>query len=105
MRLERTISTSVSVSEAYGRASTYLAQIGYRQAEGTPLPTFRRGSPFGSMISFTPKHWEVTTTLQVASQGEASVVYAVFEVNTTGQIVTGKENAFWEAELDGLEAG
>jgi len=103
MKIERTITSNISEAIALERAIAYLRHMGYKQITGEPFLTFHRGSVLGSWISFTPKGWKAKATVQVMSDDNQVKVAAVFEINTTGQLVTDKERAFWDAEVNGLE--
>lgn len=103
MRLETTVTTSVPLPAAQERIRNYFVAAGYRQETSTEgMMRFRRGTPWGSFVSFTPAGWGVAAEINLHSADDQVEVVAIFDVNTTGQAVTGKERDFWAAELDGL---
>ncbi len=105
MRLDRTFTTQESEQVAHTRIASYLESKGYKQRETSPALVYERGSAFGSMVSFSTKHWKVVTTVQTNSNpDETTNVIAVFDINTTGQMVVKRERDFWEKELAGLVA-
>lgn len=104
MKLERKVTVQANVEAVRQRATHYLVRAGYRQV-GTEPDVFQRGSAGSSLVSFSPKGWGVKATLLAQPVGDEEVeVTALFDVSTTGQIVTKAERAFWDAELDGLVA-
>ncbi len=82
------------------RIQSHFTQAGYSPA-GTGALEFRRGSALGSMTSFSPRKWQAKARVRVTpiDAGTTSVA-AIFSVNTTGQWVTDKERAVWQAEVD-----
>ena len=105
MKIERTLTADISEAIALERTVTYLRQIGYKQIISGSSPVFRRGSLWGSLFtSFTPRGWRSKATIQVIPNGIKVKVIAVLDVNTTGQFLTDKERAFWDAEVNDLEA-
>jgi len=82
------------------RIESHFAHAGYSPA-GTGALEFRRGSALGSMTSFSPRKWQAKVRVRVTpiDAGTTSVA-AIFSINTTGQWVTGKERAVWQAEVD-----
>ncbi|HNS52243.1 MAG TPA: hypothetical protein PKO09_13800 [Anaerolineae bacterium] len=90
-----------TVRERIGR---HFEQAGYSPAS-TGLLEFKRGSALGSMTSFSPRKWQSKVRVRVTPIDEtATSVAAVFSVNTTGQWVTDKERAAWQAEVDAFRA-
>ena len=104
MKIELSVTVDISETIALKRAITYLGQVGYKQVTSELPLTFRRGSVLRSLTSFTPKGWRAKATIQVMPNNTQMKVIAVFEITTTGQLVTDKERDFWHAEVDGLEA-
>jgi hypothetical protein len=57
------------------------------------------------MFGFSPKKWQAQASVQVTESPEGGTnVFAVLDVNTTGQWVTRRERAVLEREMDGLVA-
>ena len=103
MKLERTITVEESRSTLEARTIAYLEQAGYKQVSSQTSIIYRRGSIFGTWLSFSPKSWQVQATTQIVSSEKTSDVSIKFDVNSTGQLITEKERNFWNTELDGLE--
>ena len=104
MKLERKVTVQSSAEEARQRAAHYLLRAGYRQVGAEP-DIFQRGSGVSSLVAFSPKGLGVKATLLAEPVGDENVeVTALFDVTTTGQILTKADMAFWDAELDGLVA-
>jgi hypothetical protein len=99
MQRNRTINFTGSPEEAQRRADDYLERAGYKRLEREG--SYQRGSSIGSLTGFTPKRWKVDVTVSPPA-GES--VDLRFDINTTGQAVTRRENAFWDMELDELDA-
>lgn len=75
-----------------------MERAGYKKLrEGS----YQRGSTIGSLTGFTPKRWKADVTVS-PPVGES--IDLRFDINTTGQAVTRSENAFWDMELDELDA-
>lgn len=104
MKLERKVTVQASVEVARQRATHYLLRAGYRQVGAEP-EIFHRGSAAASLVAFSPKDCGVKATLLMGPVGDENVeVTALFDVTTTGQILTKADLVFWDAELDGLVA-
>jgi len=99
MDLQTTFTVPASESEVRKRIDAFFTQAGYTSTGSQP-PQFRRGSLLGSMASFSPRKWQVTVYVVTTPRSpEATDVAASFAVNTTGQWVTAKERAVWDAEV------
>jgi len=82
------------------RIDRHFSQAGYSPA-GTGALEFKRGSALGSMMSFSPRRWQARVRVRVTPIDEGTTsVAAIFSINTTGQWVTDKERAVWQAEVD-----
>jgi hypothetical protein len=103
MKLERAIAVQESEATLQSRAVAYLEQAGYKQVSLRPSITFCRGSAFGSRTSFSPRGWQVQTTVRILPSDQTHNVSIKFDINSTGQLVTEKERSFWESELNELE--
>lgn len=105
MKLERSIQTSESKEIIYARIASYLDKTGYKQIDPQNPQLFMRGSVLGSILSFSPKGWQVKTTFEILVQSEQiSSVSVNVDINTKGQVITERERLFWDNEIDGLEA-
>ena len=104
MKLERTINAKESEGTVRDHVTSYFEKAGYKRVNSQPLLTYRRGSMFGSLLSFSPKGWQVQATIQTAPcPDQTTNVTIKLDIRTTGQLVTGKERSFWDSEMDGLE--
>ncbi|MGB9593717.1 MAG: hypothetical protein ACPL7R_06240 [Anaerolineae bacterium] len=93
--------------EAVARRITgaYWEGAGFRLVSETPVLVYQRGSATGSMFGFSPKKWQARASVQFTPSPEAGTnVFAVLDVNTTGQWVTKRERGMLESEMDGLVA-
>jgi hypothetical protein len=104
MELSRRFDVPVPEETALTRIRTYLERAGYRPSSPTCV-SYQRGSFLGAWYSFSPRSWQAELHLatEPKADGETHVTVAL-NVNTKGQLVTGKERGFWDTELDGLEA-
>lgn len=106
MILTRTITTTEGESEIRQRIIEVFEKLGYKQADSEPLLVFRRGSAIGSFTSFSPKGWQVEARLEISTDGDQVTLVGVeIDINTTGQLVTDKERAYWDNEITEIEAG
>lgn len=104
MKLTRLVSAEITEKIACDRATAYFTNAGYAQTPSQSGLAFQRGSVWGSLVSFSPKRWKVTATLDIVSQlGHSTHITATLDIDTTGQEVTESERAFWESEVNGLE--
>lgn len=105
MILTRTITTTESESEIRQRITKVFEILGYKQVDSEPLWVFRRGSVIGSFTSFSPKGWQVEARLEIsAGSDQVTLVGVVVDINTTSQLVTDKERAYWDNEMTEIEA-
>jgi hypothetical protein len=82
------------------RIARHFSQTGYSPA-GPGALEFKRGSALGSMTSFSPRKWQANVRVRVTPvDAGTTAVAATFSINTTGQWVTDKERAVWQAEVD-----
>jgi hypothetical protein len=85
------------------RIAAYFSQAGYSAVPDRELE-FTRGSALSSMASFSPRKWKVNVSVATTPLGaDATQVAGQFHVNTTGQWVTDKERAVWDAEVQSFE--
>lgn len=104
MKLDRSITIYENEDTIRSRMDAYLTSVGYKQANNQPNLVYERGSALGSLMSFTPKGWQVKVMIQInATADQATDVVVIADINTTGQLVTEKELSFWNNEIDGLE--
>ena len=103
MKLEHSLNTDISEVVLRERITTYLTKSGYQLVSSQPGLAFRRGSLFGSVMSFSPRGWESAIMTNFSPSSEKTTqVTLVLQINTSGQWVTEKERKFWQAELDNL---
>ena len=84
MKLERAITVEESRSTLEARTIAYLEQAGYKQVSSQTSIIYRRGSIFGTWLSFSPKSWQVQATTQIVSSENTSDVSIKFDVDTHG---------------------
>jgi hypothetical protein len=103
MRLERTIEIEGTAEACAERVRSFLEAVGYAEERGAPL-RFARGSALGSLTAVGPRSWGARATLALdeAAGGGRTRLGMVLEVNTFGQIVTGRDRDYWNDELEAL---
>lgn len=104
MQITRTCVTSHDEAVARRIIGAYLEGAGFRLVSEMPVLVYQRGSPTGSMFGFSPKKWQAQASVQFTPSEGGTSVFAVLDVNTTGQWVTKRERATLEKEMDGLVA-
>ena len=101
MKLQYQFESQESEATLCERISNHLTQSGFRLVNSQPIMIYQRGSIFGSMLSFSPRDWKAKAVAQISSKDEQTKQVCIeLDINTTGQMVTEKENAFWQNELD-----
>lgn len=103
LKIERLVEFPDESSVALRRVYEFMTGRGYRYAAQLAPPRFRRGNLLGHLIALTPRSWLATVAITVPKE-ETATAQCVFEVDTTGQIVTLLEKDFWESEADELAA-
>lgn len=103
LKIERIVEFPDENSEALRRTYEFMTNRGYRYAAQLTPPKFRRGNLLGHLTALTPKSWRTTVIITIPEK-ETATAHCIFEVDTTGQIVTVLEKDFWEAEADELTA-
>ena len=104
MRIERYLTTPTTPDAARVQIAAYLEQARYEVVSTEPVLRYHRGSPAGSMFSFSPRNWQVQVRLDVKPSPEGARVYVLFDIDTRWQLVIARERRFWEEEVDGLVA-
>ncbi len=104
MQITRLCVTSHDEVIARQIIGAYLEGAGFKLVSGMPVLVYQRGSPTGSMFGFSPKKWQAQASVQFTPAEGGTNVFAVLDVNTTGQWVTKRERATLEKEMDGLIA-
>lgn len=100
MKIDRVFSTLVEEPIARSRISGYLASIGYEKKAGLTDLVFARGTTAGSWLSFSPKKFKTVLTIRTQLSPDGSTqVNLVYDINTTGQIITKREVKFFENEI------
>jgi hypothetical protein len=106
MKIERTLTANGSPETLRDRIASYFSESGFQadSAGSSPL-VYRRGTRWGSFSSVTPENWQATAeiTLQTGT-GQPSTIAVSLLVDTALQWVTEKQRAFWQCELQDLEA-
>ncbi|MHB1415373.1 MAG: hypothetical protein ACYC1C_08985 [Chloroflexota bacterium] len=103
MKIGRTFAVATTETSARQLTISNLTQAGYRiKDEQQGRMVFGRGSLLGTLTGFDPKSWAAEMTASFSlGHGEVAVRLRC-KVNTTGQIVTANEAAWWNAATDGL---
>jgi|GEM_PF-498402 len=105
MQITRSVATSHDEAVARRIIGAYLEGAGFRLVSEAPVLVYERGSATGSMFGFSPKKWQARASVEFTPSPEAGTnVFAVLDVNTTGQWVTKRERGMLESEMDGLVA-
>lgn len=85
------------------RARNFLSAAGYQSVSLSPVE-YKRGTLFGSLASISPKKWQARASVEVTPSGAAQTVVALkVDVNTKGHIITQKEVAYWQTEVESFE--
>ena len=104
MEFKRTFAVDQDAEVLRERLETFFQHAGYQPDDSQPSLVYKRGSRLGSFVSFSPKGWQVTATVQMGpASADSTDVDVTFAVNTSEQWLTEKERSFWEGELDSLE--
>jgi hypothetical protein len=82
------------------RISEYLLLAGYAP-DGQNR--YERGSLMGTIWALTPLNWRSLVTIECTPTNPGTHVRAVYDVNTTGRLITAREMMFWKTEVAGLE--
>ncbi|MEN7551541.1 hypothetical protein AAG747_26735 [Rapidithrix thailandica] len=78
----------------------YFTQSGFKLLDkGENILTFGRGSILSNMWTFNPLQWKSEVKIEIVNQK----VIANFEVNTTGQKVTLKEENLWDKFINNFK--
>jgi hypothetical protein len=105
VEFERAFSVDQDPELLRERLETFFESAGYEPEDSQASLVYKRGSRLGSFVSFSPRGWQVTATLQMEPASvDSTDVGVTFAVNTSEQWLTEKERAFWESELASLEA-
>jgi len=80
----------------------YFERAGYKPKDRRPL-SFSRGSTLGTYIGLSPKSWKVDASVTIRAADDGLDVSVHLEIDSSGQIVTPKEDEFWRIEADGIE--
>ncbi len=103
MNLEKTFVAAQPVGVVEERARNFLSAAGYQAVPGSSV-RYQRGTLFGSLTSFSPKKWQARASFEVApSGGDGTKVALKVDVNTKGHIITRKEAAYWQSEVESFE--
>jgi hypothetical protein len=92
-----------SIGTAAPLVQSFFKATGYRKVSEKPL-AYRRGSLFGTWMSFTPSRWatRAAVDLRMVRPGQTEVIVKL-HVNDTGQAVTDAERKYWDLEFAALE--
>jgi hypothetical protein len=103
MQLHRTFTTHLDIRMVYPGIKSYYENLGYRLVSESPCLVFERGSGLASWISAAPQKWPARVTIQVNSTpaGETEVML-VYDINSTGQLVTPRKQDIWDLEANNL---
>jgi hypothetical protein len=92
--MKRQITFNLDENDSFFKlTSDYFSKAGFQQTSRTENQiTFTKGSTLRNMVTFNPLNWksEVKVTLQ------NDTVVAYFDINTTGQLITHKEEKMWD---------
>jgi hypothetical protein len=103
MNLERTFVVAQPEAVVAERARNFLSAAGYQAVSLSPV-RYKRGTLFGSLASISPKKWQAQASVEVAPSGGGQTTVALkLDVNTKGHIITQKEVAYWQTEVESFE--
>jgi hypothetical protein len=104
VEFERTFSVDQDPEMLKERLETFFESAGYESEDSQSPLVYKRGSRLGSFVSFSPRGWQVTATVQMdPASVDSTEVCVTFDVNTWEQWLTEKERTYWAGELDSLE--
>lgn len=100
MKIDRVFSTVVDEPIVRSRLSGYLAGKGYeKKGIGSDL-VFERGSVLGSWLSNSPMKFKTYLTVKSQAKPDGSTqVNVIYDINTSGQIITKREVRVFENEI------
>lgn len=115
MELQHSIETGLDPNVILERIIQYYQSVGYKQENLSPISNegrnkrisnlrFRRGSGFGSWTAFTPRGWKAIADVEITEYNNRTTTILVqMTIDTSGQMVTDAERAFWASELNDLD--
>jgi hypothetical protein len=103
MDFEKSFVAPKSLATTAPLVQGFFKAAGYRKVSEKPL-VYRRGSLFGTWMSFTPSRWaaRAAVDLRMARPGQTEVIVKL-HVNDSGQAVTDEERKYWDLEFAALE--
>jgi hypothetical protein len=102
MKIEHNFTVPVAERIVKQRASAYLLNSGYRSEKLNENLTYKRGSIFGSLFSYSPLGWKTWVRVSTENGDVGTKVSLTFDIATTGQMVTENERLFLNNEIEGL---
>jgi hypothetical protein len=104
MKLIRKFKTPINDTNIRKRVTEFLIYMGYQQHSDGKELVFKRGSITGTFFSMNPRKWNTNVKIRLYPDGNGTVVESLFDINTSGQVVTAKEKEYWNSELDNFQA-
>jgi hypothetical protein len=103
--LERKCTTKEPPEHAVETARKYLERLTFAVLHGQPALVMRRGSDWGSRYSAAPRSWlsEIRLSVQPRSPAGSSIA-ATLEVTSPSAVVSSRDRAALDQEMDGLVA-
>jgi hypothetical protein len=103
MNFEKTFIVSQSELVVSERVKAFLEGAGYHEVSASPI-SYKRGSMIGSLTSFSPRKWQARALIEIEPLAENQTkVVLNLDVNTKGQMVSQKEIAYWQSEVESYE--
>src|SRR5688572_26761297 len=93
--MKRNLNFNIQGSQelAYQRILNYFERQGFKLSKSTKDElVFKRGNTFLNMVTFNPLQWKSNVNITISN----SEVNAVFDIDTSFQAVTLKEEQLWE---------
>ena len=100
--MERSLQFKYQDNQELARRRTikYFTEQGFKPSESAnEVLIFKRGNTFLNMVTFNPLQWKSTITITFSN----SEIKAFFDIDTSFQTVTSKEEQLWEAFIHNFQ--
>ena len=101
--LRKELTVRVSLETVKKRVIDYLSNESFKiKSDDGKIIIFEKGSILKNHYTFNPRNWKSKVEVILSKNENNTIVWAEFEIDTTGQTVTNKEELFWENCVDRL---
>ena len=96
--MKKQITFTIAAPETFDTLTNkYFTGFGFKKVSQTnDSITYRKGSMLSNLTTFNPLNWKSTVTIAIKNV----TVEALFDISTTGQLVTPKEEALWNTFVE-----